>query len=153
MANDDLVFTGGCLCGAARFQVKGPPIRAAYCHCTLCQRQHSAAFVHTVHWDASAFNWGLFLPEEILDSYATPQKPWKMSWRCKTCGVGIANENTKKRKWAIWGTLFDRGEDGKIKNWEVMKPTSHWFYDTRILDVNDDLSKWLAYEDESERLG
>ena len=32
-------ITGGCGCGAVRFEVSRPFVSAAYCHCTRCQRR------------------------------------------------------------------------------------------------------------------
>ncbi len=37
MSNPTL--TGGCLCGAVRFEVTEPLVSAVYCHCTRCQRR------------------------------------------------------------------------------------------------------------------
>jgi hypothetical protein len=39
----DLPLTGGCLCGAVRFEVTEPPLAAGYCHCTRCQRRSGTA--------------------------------------------------------------------------------------------------------------
>ena len=36
-------MTGGCLCGAVRFEISEPPISASYCHCTRCQRRTGTA--------------------------------------------------------------------------------------------------------------
>jgi hypothetical protein len=36
-------LTGGCLCGAVRFEVVEPPVSANYCHCTRCQRRTGTA--------------------------------------------------------------------------------------------------------------
>jgi hypothetical protein len=36
-------LTGGCGCGAVRFEVTEPPITAIYCHCTRCQRRTGTA--------------------------------------------------------------------------------------------------------------
>lgn len=37
--------TGDCLCGAVRFEVTLPTMFCGHCHCTMCQRNHGAAFV------------------------------------------------------------------------------------------------------------
>ena len=36
-------LTGGCLCGAVRFEVTGPFLRAGWCHCERCRRHSGAA--------------------------------------------------------------------------------------------------------------
>jgi hypothetical protein len=38
------ILTGGCQCGAARYEIEGVPIRVYACHCTICQRQSGSAF-------------------------------------------------------------------------------------------------------------
>src|SRR5918998_688452 len=41
--------TGGCLCGAVRYEVRGPLRPVVDCHCTMCRRTsgHFAAFTAT----------------------------------------------------------------------------------------------------------
>ena len=39
--------TGGCLCGAVRYEVKGPLRDVVDCHCSMCQRQHGSFGPHT----------------------------------------------------------------------------------------------------------
>ena len=36
-------LTGGCGCGAVRYEVAAPFVSASYCHCTRCQRRTGAA--------------------------------------------------------------------------------------------------------------
>lgn len=36
-------ITGGCGCGAVRFEVTAPFVAAVYCHCTRCQRRSGTA--------------------------------------------------------------------------------------------------------------
>jgi hypothetical protein len=38
-----LPITGGCGCGAVRFEVDAPFLSAGYCHCTRCQRRSGTA--------------------------------------------------------------------------------------------------------------
>lgn len=37
-------LTGGCQCGALRYQVTGAPLTLYLCHCTECQKQSASAF-------------------------------------------------------------------------------------------------------------
>ncbi len=39
----ELPLTGGCGCGAVRFEVDAPLVSAVYCHCTRCQRRTGTA--------------------------------------------------------------------------------------------------------------
>ncbi len=36
-------LTGGCGCGAVRFEITAPLLAASYCHCTRCQRRTGTA--------------------------------------------------------------------------------------------------------------
>lgn len=38
-------LTGGCFCGAVRFELSGDPLRVTHCHCIHCRRIHGAPFV------------------------------------------------------------------------------------------------------------
>ena len=37
--------SSACLCGAVRFQVEPPTLFCVHCHCSMCRRNHGAAFV------------------------------------------------------------------------------------------------------------
>lgn len=41
-------FTGGCLCGAIRYEVNSDPIRVAHCHCDDCRRATGSSFATNV---------------------------------------------------------------------------------------------------------
>ena len=41
---EEIVRTGGCLCGKSRYQTKGDSPRAIMCHCRYCQTYTGSAF-------------------------------------------------------------------------------------------------------------
>ena len=41
-------FSGGCLCGAIRYEVTGEPVRTAICHCNNCRRTTGSAFATNI---------------------------------------------------------------------------------------------------------
>lgn len=39
------VLTGGCLCGAIRYEARGAPLHRTVCHCSICRRAAGAPMV------------------------------------------------------------------------------------------------------------
>ncbi|KAJ7204433.1 Mss4-like protein [Mycena pura] len=155
------IHAGSCFCGAVSYTVTGKPTLSAYCHCTRCQvpahftaSATGSALIWTIHYPTAAFAWTQSEPHDAhLDSYVTGGKPWKTRYRCKTCGSCVASHNTKVGSWSVWGTQFERDENGETKDLEGVRPTAHIFYDTAIVNVDDGLGKWDGYEGKSTRLG
>lgn len=42
--------SGGCLCGAVRYVVRGEPYRYGICHCADCRKESGSVFVVYAHW-------------------------------------------------------------------------------------------------------
>ncbi len=112
-------------------------------HC----RAVAAVFSHTIHFQGSSFAW---THNAAMDVYH--RKPGQDRYRCANCGTVVACYNAESNEWSVYGGQIERDEAGKIKHWELLKPTAHIFYDTRMLDVLDDLGKWDGYENSSNRI-
>ena len=39
------MLTGGCFCGAIRYEARGTPFDETNCHCSICRRTPGAPFV------------------------------------------------------------------------------------------------------------
>ncbi|KAG6813243.1 hypothetical protein H0H92_012880 [Tricholoma furcatifolium] len=147
------VYKGTCFCRSVSYQVSGPPVLTAYCHCTNCQRLAGAPFIHTLHFPAEVFKFTNNQPDEdLLDTFVPPEKSYKTRYRCKKCGAPVASKNGLTKRFSILGTHLERDAQGTLIHFDELKPTAHIYYDTRVLDINDELGKWYGYENESERL-
>ena len=108
-------FTGGCLCGAVRYQCDGEPVMAGHCHCEDCRR--SSATGHSSH---------LAVPEAsvriagALAAYARPADSGAMITRyfCPTCGAAVSSTNS-----GMPGLVFLRASS--LDDLEIFKPQMH----------------------------
>lgn len=73
-------FSGGCGCGAVRFQVIGPGRWLCYCHCVSCRRFAGAPLLA---WGTFARS-GFTLLRGELREY--PSSPGVLRGFCPTCG-------------------------------------------------------------------
>ncbi len=55
MSAEERTRTGGCLCGAVRYEVRGEPFHVGRCHCTDCRRRSGSAFAVYGQWPLEAF--------------------------------------------------------------------------------------------------
>ena len=51
------MLTGGCFCGAIRYQTAGPAFDQTNCHCSICRRTTGAPFVAWFTVPATTFRW------------------------------------------------------------------------------------------------
>jgi hypothetical protein len=47
-------YTGGCLCGALRYEAEGEPLFAGLCYCADCQKASGSAFIPFMGFASSA---------------------------------------------------------------------------------------------------
>jgi hypothetical protein len=47
MISEEKVTSGGCLCGAVRYEIKGPLRNVVNCHCSMCQKLHGVFGAHS----------------------------------------------------------------------------------------------------------
>ncbi len=107
-----MAFSGGCLCGAVRYQSAAEPAMAGFCQCEDCRRSSGAG--HCGH---------LVLPEEAVtmtgavSSYARPADSGNVIARnfCATCGAALFSRNS-----GMPGRIFLRASS--LDDLEVFKP-------------------------------
>jgi hypothetical protein len=80
----DPTFSGGCQCGAVRYEASGEPIVVAICHCTMCRRANAAP----------AVAWAMFRQDQVRfvagepKHYASSQ-PARRGF-CEHCGTQLS---------------------------------------------------------------
>jgi hypothetical protein len=75
-------LTGGCNCGAVRYEISEPLVSSGYCHCKRCQRRSGAAASPQARPAPGAFR--LVSGAEQLRTWTPPDGYAKVF--CATCG-------------------------------------------------------------------
>jgi hypothetical protein len=78
---------GSCLCGGVKYEITGPLEGAANCHCTMCRKQHGAAFRSRAGVKASDFHW--IQGDDLVTFYES--SPGTHRGFCSVCGSPICN--------------------------------------------------------------
>jgi hypothetical protein len=90
MASPPERVSGACLCGDVRFSVELPSLFCAHCHCTMCQRNHGAAFVTWVGVPKDRLE--VAAGRDTLVRYASSENGSRTF--CGRCGTSLFCENT-----------------------------------------------------------
>lgn len=81
--------SGGCHCGAVRYDVEGEPQQVALCHCSDCRRSAGAPMV----------SWAAFAEDELKLTQGEPvnfnSSGSAMRSFCGTCGTGLFYRNAE----------------------------------------------------------
>jgi hypothetical protein len=137
MNNQHVPVTGGCLCGAVRYESKAPPTQGYYCHCTICQRNYGGLFSVTLRVPGASFR---LTKGELKFYHATG---FARRGFCADCGSPVAFfADGVADVWIKVGSL-DHPEDWPLTKDAVWGPSAHWHTDTKIpwYEISDGLSQ------------
>jgi len=98
-------FTGGCACGAIRYEVSARPITMFNCHCRDCQRTTGGAFTPVVYVPAKAFK----ITKGSPRYYSTPSAMVGHDKRgfCPECGSRLFGGETEHGQGITASSLDD----------------------------------------------
>jgi hypothetical protein len=143
-----LPLTGGCQCGALRYEVRQAPLSLYVCHCTECQRQSGSAFGLSllVARDAIAVSGTAKRWRRRLDSGYAIECVF-----CPECGTRLWHEPERNPAGAVVkpGTLDDTRWLGPVGHiWT--KSVQPWFeipadtvnYDAQPPELSRLISAW-----------
>lgn len=130
-------ITGGCLCGAVRFEIDAPPISTGYCHCRICQKFTGSAMSTWTAFPASALKFLAGGPRYFASS------PIAERGFCPTCGASLVYRLLKPRE-AAYLVVFTASLDDP----ENHAPAAHSGIESQLpwIDIMDDLPRTRTHE-------
>ena len=124
-------YSGGCLCGAVRYEATAAPMRCMICHCEQCRKHSGAPCLSFVHFPTEAIVW--------LGNEPTRYRSSTYAERgfCGTCGstVSMHEDVLADRVQIALGSLDEPGRvtpDDQV--WT--KSRIAWF------EIDDDLPRF-----------
>ena len=81
----ELPLTGGCMCGAVRFEIDASLVSASWCHCTRCQRRTGTPA--SVQARIAPGSLRIVKGEELVREYH-PADGWAKAF-CGECGSAL----------------------------------------------------------------
>ncbi len=132
MGETTLKTTGGCRCGAVRYEAVGEPVYVPYCHCESCRKATGAPVVAYVMFDRERvrFTEG---ERKIYESSPGVRRAF-----CPVCGTPLTWEG-------VWGgRTITEFHIGTLDRPDAFTPDRHAFYGERIgwFDVADRLPRY-----------
>ena len=129
--NDKVMINGGCVCGKVRFKISGPIFNVDHCHCSLCRRQHGAAFATYAQFNPGDFKWTSG-EEHIKVHEMASGAGWCF---CSECGSSLAASDKGLVTSITLGTV--EGDPG-------IKPEAHIFVGSKApwYEISDDLPQF-----------
>lgn len=142
MADSAITHTGGCLCGAVRYETTSAPSEVGYCHCRMCQKALGSVFGVFAVFPHDSFRFTTGVPTFYRSS------PPKQRSFCPTCGSPLTMWNADaaiRRHVAIMV--------GTLDNLELFSPAEHGGNHSGIesavtwLHIDDGLPRWRTEDD------
>jgi hypothetical protein len=120
------MYTGGCLCGAVRFEIDGAIRDIVYCHCSQCRKAQGSAFASNGNVNSAQFR--LVRGEDQLTAYES--SPGQFKYFCRVCGSPIMSklpavpEQVRVRLGTIESDISERPQAhifvSSKANWETL---------------------------------
>lgn len=119
MSERDPVRTGGCRCGATRFEARGAPRFVGNCHCEDCRRATGAPFSTYAGYKSENVRWS-GAPRRIYESSSGVFRGF-----CGNCGAPLSYQG---QKWSGETHLFL----GTFDDPRALTPTGEAFAEERL---------------------
>ena len=124
-----------CDCGAIELDMTGTPIVHAYCHCEDCRDLLDVPYHSVTAWNPD--NVTITSGGEFAVEYQHSSLDMKRIF-CKQCGETVYNTNAMG--WKLVSQLLIRKCNKGVLP-EEFQSNAHFYYDRRIIDIDDQIEK------------
>jgi len=145
-------ITGGCLCGAIRYEIAGSDVDSGICHCKMCQKFTGSAFTIWACYPKEAVRFTRGEPKYYKHESTEPtyyqSSPIGERGFCPNCGSGLSFRGTIP-DWAQWIFIYC----GTLDDPKNFQPKWHLGTESQLpwLDMNDDLPRVRCYDSPAKR--
>ena len=139
MSQNEKSASGGCLCGAVRFEVSGEPFGSNHCHCLSCRKHTGAPVVTLSGWKADQVTFS-GTPRKIYSSSEGVGRAF-----CPECGTPLTWEGVSSTGiGAIFEIHISAFDDPTL-----FPPTYHTNEGERIpwFDIADTLPRFIEWDE------
>ncbi len=144
MSDSPYKITGGCLCGAIRYESSEPPIETGTCHCRVCQKWTGSAFMVMARFFRTALRFTKGEPK-LYRSSSIKEKGF-----CPDCGSSLfdrylVRKSARSNPDMVWVQL------GTLDHPEAVSIDFHYGVETQLpwVHFDDDLPRTRCDEDPS----
>jgi len=125
-------MTGGCLCGAVRYQIDGRLSPIWFCHCSKCRRSTGSAFHAGAACRSAKFRW--LSGEEMIARFES--SPGYVARFCRQCGSPVPSRAE--------GTGFVTVPMGTLDGDPGSRPERHIFVGSKApwFEITDALARF-----------
>ena len=124
-----------CDCESVEVEMTGEPRVHAYCHCEDCRELLQVPYHSVLAWEEDQLV--VIKGQSNVVEFQHPTKRMKRIF-CQHCGEVLFNTNAMGWK-LVSQLLFRKCNDNQLPN--NFKSNAHFFYDRRVIDIDDDLAK------------
>jgi len=126
-----------CDCGSVELEMTGKPVVHAFCHCQDCRDLLDTPFNSLTAWDSEKVR--VLKGEDSLLEYKYPGKEI-IRYSCKSCGELLFNTNIYKWR-LVSQTLIQKCNANSLPG--ELESDKHFYYEERVIDIKDNLPKYL----------
>ena len=134
-------YTIHCTCGNVTAILSNRPIVHANCHCTDCRELLDIPYHSVTAWSKEDVT--IEKGADYLTVYQHPHLAMQKHY-CSNCGDVLFNTNIMDWR-VVSQLLISRCNANQLP--EELASDKHFFYEQRIIDIDDDLPKYLRGTD------